>query len=383
MLAAPIIHSRTKYIDFRDRLLAVPNDYNEDDINWAQKYILSSTQDIDYQDNHIKSIIFNGQKHLIIGITTKINYLVSTCNTSQDFAIKDEKSRSVYAFIGFSIKHTTLDNLANLPPFEIQNAIYLESYNKIMATRWDETHSSPGATDPTFTEYNSFSFSPLIMDFNEVVKHVFPSGQHKITSPMQNVVYILPATIAFNQALYYLVLNKILKNSNLKISACTDMQSSGYAKKSEFLFTTCRDTTPLETFCYLPKQATEELPTKQDDLKPKQNNAKINDFQKIEKLKTAFDTMGDENSNNTNLFEKASKFVGELPLLSSIVKKVSVPLKNALPKNHASQKSVPAKNNNIQFEENKYTYEFLNKKPAIRPSKPAPEQSNNDIFDLD
>jgi hypothetical protein len=120
---APIVYGRTKYVDFR--LLTKPEDFLQDDIAWAKKFIQSTT--FNPQDLYNQSLwsLFKDKKHCVFGITCRASLL------SKDF-IEDSSGRSLYTFVGFASKSLS----PRIPDLSLD--IFRTVYTEAASVRWEE-----------------------------------------------------------------------------------------------------------------------------------------------------------------------------------------------------------------------------------------------------
>jgi hypothetical protein len=96
-LFAPLVFSRTIDVDFR--FLAIPEDFSSADMEWAQKYILSTLLSSYELEQNPRWSLFSNSKYHIIGLSCRASHL-SERNT------KDKFGRGLYLFVGYVAKNT-------------------------------------------------------------------------------------------------------------------------------------------------------------------------------------------------------------------------------------------------------------------------------------
>ena len=72
ILAAPIIHARNVKHDFPSRLLVIPDDFLDSDIQWARSYILDSTACMELSGQEGRRVVFCNNKVVVTGISVFI-----------------------------------------------------------------------------------------------------------------------------------------------------------------------------------------------------------------------------------------------------------------------------------------------------------------------
>jgi len=94
---APLVFSRTIDVDFR--FLAIPEDFSYADMEWAQKYILSTLLSSYELEQNPRWSLFSNSKYHIRGLSCRASHL-SERNT------KDKFGRGLYLFVGYVAKNT-------------------------------------------------------------------------------------------------------------------------------------------------------------------------------------------------------------------------------------------------------------------------------------
>lgn len=151
ILAAPIVHARNAKHDFPSRLLVIPDDFSDSDIQWARSYILDSTACMELSGQEGRRVAFCNDKVVVIGISVFIEHLYSACGKTTKYA-KVDGNRDNYAFVGFVIPKGMIKKALDVPLF-----LLLEEYEKYMNLRWEE-ESSDGYLNPLREKYSFIDF---------------------------------------------------------------------------------------------------------------------------------------------------------------------------------------------------------------------------------
>lgn len=163
-LAAPIIHARTKDIDFRSGLLTIPEHFNNSDVQWARKYILDSTRYFELAGEDGRWTAFCNEDVVVTGVSIYIENLYKKCNRQPCYAQVDGKRRN-YAFIGFVIQKSDITEA-----FDVPYSMLLEQYEKYMELRWDDSlDDTSDSLSATRVGYQSINF-PTVESISNVLK---------------------------------------------------------------------------------------------------------------------------------------------------------------------------------------------------------------------
>ncbi|MDE5696717.1 MAG: hypothetical protein K2I96_04775 [Lachnospiraceae bacterium] len=188
MLAAPIIHARNEKHDFPSRLLVIPDDFSDSDIQWARSYILDSTACMELSGQEGRRAVFCNDKVVVTGISVFIGHLYSTCGKTTKYA-KVDGNRDNYAFIGFVIPKGMIKKA-----FDVPLSFLLEEYEKYMNLRWEE-ESSRGYLEPLREKYSDIDF-PETDDLCNIpisviwqTKHVLDVNEGSLESILARVTF--------------------------------------------------------------------------------------------------------------------------------------------------------------------------------------------------
>lgn len=163
-LAAPIIHARTKDVDFRSGLLTIPEHFKDSDVQWARKYILDSTRYFELAGEDGRWVAFCNEDVVVTGVSIYIENLYKKCNMQPCYAQVDGRRKN-YAFIGFVIQKSDITEA-----FDVPYSMLLEQYEKYMKLRWDDSlDDTSKSLSATRAEYQSVNF-PTAENVSNVLK---------------------------------------------------------------------------------------------------------------------------------------------------------------------------------------------------------------------
>lgn len=130
---APIIHARTREVDFRSELLVVPEDFNRQATRWAHMYITDSTFSFELSGSDGRRVVFCNGQFIVNGLSIYIGDLYRLCGKPAKYDTVNG-TRANYGFIGFVLHKKDLQE-----PFDIPYSAFLEVYETYMALRWEDS----------------------------------------------------------------------------------------------------------------------------------------------------------------------------------------------------------------------------------------------------
>lgn len=130
---APIIHARTRDVDFRANLLVVPDWFSPSDTAWCRTYITESTRYFEIVGQQGRKVLFCNDNTVVIGLSIFIRDLYRMCAKEPKYHLVDG-TRTNYAFIGFVFPRTAITQ-----PFAIPPSMFLEQFEKYMELRWQDS----------------------------------------------------------------------------------------------------------------------------------------------------------------------------------------------------------------------------------------------------
>jgi len=233
---APIIHGRTLEIDFRENLIAIPDDFDQGKVDWAKDYILNSTDKIETLRNNIRHILFSDKTHIVVGVSAYLTTLINSSAAFDKLPVKDSHGRQMYVFIGFAMKR---DLLKNINLFEIPLDRYINTYQEYVLPRWNEHINEKNANNPTSMNYALLDVNGLDADNNDLVGLLKSADiETEFSRINEEAIYICRADADTDNALYKLLLSKIL-NGEENLSLCTLMSDRSQALRSKYSVASC------------------------------------------------------------------------------------------------------------------------------------------------
>lgn len=143
---AAILHARTRNVDFRANLLAVPEDFSLEDVGYAKKKIVGSTRYFELAGQNGRRLVFSCGDHIISGISIRIGDLYRLCGKQPQYEFVDG-NRDNYAFIGLVFPKNAVHTAVDIP-----YGAFLAEYEKYMLLRWEDA-AEPAAYIPAKTQY--------------------------------------------------------------------------------------------------------------------------------------------------------------------------------------------------------------------------------------
>lgn len=217
MLAAPIIHARTKNNDFPSQLLVSPNGFSPEDVLWARRYITQSTRYFELAGKEGRRLIFCNQSLIVSGISIRIGDLYHLCGKEPRFDRVDG-NRVNYAFVGLVIPKAEITRA-----FDIPYSAFLDQYNTYMDLLWE-------------TPYNENGISASKSEYTPIE---FPAAESVCDIPalnQDNAKCILDANYASLDSVCAKV-TLIMKNKS-KFAFCSDIPNVNSVIDGDFMIVT-------------------------------------------------------------------------------------------------------------------------------------------------
>lgn len=179
--AAPIIHARTRDVDFRSNLLVVPEGFGSEQVRWARQYILASTRYFESAGECGRRVVFGNRDLVVTGLSIRIADLYEHCGKAPRYHQVDASKRVNYAFIGFVIPRTCIKE-----GFDVPESMLLEQFERYMELRWEDALSEPGTLDSTKVPYAQLDF-PKAREVSSVLRpgkipHAIEEADHNLDS---------------------------------------------------------------------------------------------------------------------------------------------------------------------------------------------------------
>ena len=159
---APLIHTRTLHCDYIPGFIVRPKDFDDTDVRWANKCVLTATADLSGTSSE-RWLFIKTMKWTIVGVVSVIKKLAEKCptlaNTSQKFFF-DDKKRLIPAFIGLAFKSDCSHSLI-IPAYDFLLELFMNHMNGIWEYNSVKTELCDFASCvnlPNIGNVNAFSY---------------------------------------------------------------------------------------------------------------------------------------------------------------------------------------------------------------------------------
>ena len=129
---APLIHTRTLHCDYIPGFIVRPKDFDDTDVRWANKCVLTATADLSGTSSE-RWLFIKRRKWTVIGVVTVIKKLAEKCpaltNKSKKFFF-DDKKRLIPAFIGLAFKSDCSHSLI-IPTYDFLLELFMNHMDAI------------------------------------------------------------------------------------------------------------------------------------------------------------------------------------------------------------------------------------------------------------
>lgn len=221
-LAAPIIHARTKDVDFRSGLLTIPEHFKSSDVQWARKYILDSTRYFELAGENGRWTAFCNENVVVTGVSIYIENLYKKCNRQPCYAQVDGRRKN-YAFIGFVIQKSDITEA-----FDVPYSMLLEQYEKYMELRWEDSlDDTSNSLSATRAEYQSVNF-PTAGDVSNALKLYDRQKKTVLDLGVDSLESILARLM-------------LIMKDECNLSFCSDMPNATSVIESQFQIVTSKN----------------------------------------------------------------------------------------------------------------------------------------------
>lgn len=151
LLAAPVIHARTRNNDFPSSLLVIPEDFSSETALWARGHIAASTGWFELTTGTGRRVVFCDKDRIVSGLSIRISDLCQLCGTDGSPYANVNVTRVNYAFIGLAFSKAEAANKS----FDLPPSLFLNLYEQYMALRWEEPFAENGLA-PLKAPYTEF-----------------------------------------------------------------------------------------------------------------------------------------------------------------------------------------------------------------------------------
>ncbi len=155
---AAIIYGRSYHLDFR--FITVPDNFTEQDLNWASPYIIATTQQARNLTNSPRWSMFKNDDYCIVGVTCMVRDLIGQLSEdSIKVMAKDDRGRPLYVFVGYVTQLTHDQNIQNFPAYTENCLDSFKILYQEIAKVWLVKDYEQDTRNPLFSQYQPLSFA--------------------------------------------------------------------------------------------------------------------------------------------------------------------------------------------------------------------------------
>jgi hypothetical protein len=153
-----LVYGRSYQIDFNS--IATPEDFSDQDIQWALKYITATTRSADRLDGNPRWSLFKNENHCVIGVTCTVKDLLGdrSFRDDTDFT-KDCQGRPLYIFVGYVTQLNDKKYLPSIPPYTGNNLELFEPLYQHVRDIWFLKDYEKFDKLPITTSYQQLTYS--------------------------------------------------------------------------------------------------------------------------------------------------------------------------------------------------------------------------------
>lgn len=147
--AAMIVHTRTRLCDFPSTLAVCPSVLGSSELEQMRRQILTATRSIDsMRQNDVRYMVYTCGSYIVSGMVSFLKNLTDDPAADEKF-FKDEKGRSIYAFVGFLFPKGT-----SVTP-RLDKKVLWDHFKSYMEPVWERT-----VLDTQASNFVEMDFSP-------------------------------------------------------------------------------------------------------------------------------------------------------------------------------------------------------------------------------
>lgn len=157
---AGIVYGRSYHLDFR--LVAIPEDFTNDETNWALEYIIPTTRAASKLVHYPRWSLFKNRTHCIFGVTCMVRDLIGENNQEgAENLTKDAQGRPLYIFVGYSTKINPHKYILRFPTYQGTNLAIFRPLYQYIQDQWLVKDSDFHRKKTTITNYQRLSFKKV------------------------------------------------------------------------------------------------------------------------------------------------------------------------------------------------------------------------------
>ena len=156
---AGIVYGRSYHLDFR--LIAIPEDFNRHETNWALEHIIPTTRAASKLAHSPRWSLFKNEERCIVGVTCMVRDLIGDEQSAGENFTKDAQGRPLYVFVGYGTKITHPRYAINFPIYEDRNLNMFQPLYQYVREQWLAKDSGINRKKTSLTNYQKLSFTKI------------------------------------------------------------------------------------------------------------------------------------------------------------------------------------------------------------------------------
>ncbi|NJO98463.1 MAG: hypothetical protein HC764_22725 [Pleurocapsa sp. CRU_1_2] len=231
---AAIVYGRTYHLDFR--FITVPQDFTQQDLNWASQHIVATTQQARNLFASPRWSLFKNNNYCVVGITCMVKDLIG--NT-----VKDDQGRPLYIFVGYVTQLTENLVIQNLPAYAENCLDNFKILYQAIEQVWVVKDYELDSKHPSLSSYEPINFGNSAIVFEP--QELPPLNQQ---SRHPDKIYLWQSSTQQNSLLW-----QTAAQSSVPVATCLNIQGKAL-NNSPFLN---QSTTQTEQFQILERVTTQ------------------------------------------------------------------------------------------------------------------------------
>ena len=155
---AGIVYGRTYNLDFR--FITIPEDFSQQEINWASEYILATTRNARKLSSSPRWSLFKNNSHCVVGVTCMVRDLIGKLGLDfVEVLSKDNCGRPLYVFVGYVTQLNRQQSLLNLPNYAGDNLESFKSLYRYVERVWSVEEYDKDGRKALISKYKNLCFA--------------------------------------------------------------------------------------------------------------------------------------------------------------------------------------------------------------------------------
>ena len=162
-----LVYGRTYEVDFR--LIAIPENFTNEDKKWALKYILGTTRSPEKLSEQPRWSLFKNEDYCVVGVTCMAKELIQNSrNAIVEDMTRDSGGRPTYVFVGYVAELDGEQGLPPIPKYSDQDMEIFTPLYEYVQQRWSVKSYQEESKTPLFSKYKEIDYlaAQVLMDFD-------------------------------------------------------------------------------------------------------------------------------------------------------------------------------------------------------------------------